>query len=352
MRQEQNGNAARFGAELRSLYAAAGRPTYAAVCHQAKAQLPPVRLGTSTLSAWLKGHNVPADPRSVAFLIGYLANLAKRRDRSFETHPSGWWDALYKAAVEEKRAGRGRGGRPASVSSASGQFREAAVLPEQKAARESEHFRPRYNHQVKQIFAGELLDRDAELADLSEFATSSEGCPYRWWQAQAWTGKSALMASFVLNPPPKVRVVSFFITARFAGQSDRTAFLEAVMSQLSELLGQSLPNALTEPSKQLWFLELLEQAAEKCARDGYRLVLAVDGLDEDRGVLVGGNFHSIAALLPGNPPARVRIIVASRPVPPVPIDVPAWHPLNNPAIIRPLSQSPMQAGEISTEHFC
>lgn len=96
------------------------------------------------------------------------------------------------------------------------------------------------------------------------------------------------MASFVLSPPPSVRVVSFFITARFAGQSDRAAFLEAVLGQLSELLGQSLPDTLTESSKQLWFLELLEQAAEKCARDGYRLILVIDGLDEDFGVLVGG----------------------------------------------------------------
>jgi hypothetical protein len=162
--QEQSGKTAQFAAELRVLYEAAGKPTYAAVCHQAKAQHPPVRMGTSTLSAWLKGDNVPADPRAVTFLIGYLANLAKRRDRNFETHPSGRWDALYKAAVEEKRAGRGRGGRPASDSSASGRFGAAGALMEQKPPREGKRFQPRYSHQVRQIFAGELLDREAELA--------------------------------------------------------------------------------------------------------------------------------------------------------------------------------------------
>lgn len=170
MAQEQSGKAAQFGAELRALYEAAGKPTYAAVCHQARAQRPPVRLGTSTLSAWLKGDNVPADPRTVAFLIGYLTNLAKRRNRGFAMHPSGWWDALYKAAVEEKRGGRGRGGRPSSTLSASARFREAPVSLEQKPTGERERFQPRYNHQVKQIFAGELLDRDAELAELSAFA--------------------------------------------------------------------------------------------------------------------------------------------------------------------------------------
>jgi hypothetical protein len=214
----------------------------------------------------------------------------------------------------------------------------AAVL-EQRQHRGGEHFRPRYIHQVRQIFACELLDRDAELAELSAFAASGDGCPYVWWQGDAWAGKSALMASFVLNPPPSVRVVSFFITARLAGQSDRAAFLEAVLGQLSELLGQSAPAALTESNQQMWFLELLEQAAAKCMRDGYRLVLVVDGLDEDLGMPVGGNVHSVAALLPGNPPAGVRIILAGRPAPPVPADVAAWHPLNSPEIVRPLPES-------------
>jgi tetratricopeptide (TPR) repeat protein len=190
-----------------------------------------------------------------------------------------------------------------------------------------------------QVFGGELLDRDAELAELSEFAVSGDGCPYAWWQGDAWTGKSALMAAFALNPPPGVHVVSFFITARFAGQSDRTAFLEAVLGQLSEFLDQAVPAALTESSQQMWFLELLEQAAERCMRDGFRLALVVDGLDEDRGMSVGEDVHSIAALLPGRPPAGVRIILAGRPAPPVPADVPAWHPLHSPAIVRPLPQS-------------
>jgi tetratricopeptide (TPR) repeat protein len=216
--------------------------------------------------------------------------------------------------------------------------RQAAAL-RKKQRRGGWRFRPRYIHQVTQVFAGDLLDRETELAELSEFATSDDGCPYVWWQGDAWTGKSALLAAFVLNAPPAVRVISFFITARFAGQSDRAAFLEAVLGQLSELLGQAAPDALTESAQQTWFLDLLGQAAEKCAEDGYRLVLVVDGLDEDRGMSAGGNVHSIAALLPGRPPAGVRVILAGRPAPPLPGDVPAWHPLRDPAIVRPLSQS-------------
>ena len=68
-----------------------------------------------------------------------------------------------------------------------------------------------------------LITHDAELAAR---CTGDHDRTYVWWQAEAWAGKTALMATFVLNPPPGVRVVSFFITARYAGQSDRRTFLE------------------------------------------------------------------------------------------------------------------------------
>ena len=86
-----------------------------------------------------------------------------------------------------------------------------------------------YLQQVQQIFPWQLIGRDAELAELEAFCTEPDGGSYVWWQGPPWAGKSALMAWFVLHPPAGVRVVSFFITARFAGQSDRTAFLEVVL---------------------------------------------------------------------------------------------------------------------------
>src|SRR5258708_5808257 len=92
-----------------------------------------------------------------------------------------------------------------------------------------------YLHQVQQIFPGQLVGRDAELAELAAFCTKPDAGPYVWWQGPAWAGKSALMAWFVLHPPPGVRVVSFFITSRYAGQSDRNAFLEMVLEQLAEV---------------------------------------------------------------------------------------------------------------------
>jgi hypothetical protein len=71
-----------------------------------------------------------------------------------------------------------------------------------------------------------------------------------------------------------------------------------------------------------------------------RLVLLIDGLDEDRSTASGDHPHSIAGLLPADPPAGMRVIVAGRPNPPIPDDVPNWHPLRDPGIVRRLSASP------------
>ncbi|MGQ4361673.1 hypothetical protein [Streptomyces sp. SAS_272] len=197
-----------------------------------------------------------------------------------------------------------------------------------------------YGKYVQQIAPAELLDRTAELDELAEFATGGPAAHgYLWWQAPAWAGKSALMSWFALSPPPKVDVVSFFVTARFAAHNDRWAFLEAVSDQLAVLGGTGLPR----PSRELWEAHLdrlLEAAVASCLRRGRRLVLLVDGLDEDQGVSAGSGTYSIAALLPVRPPRGMRVVVAGRPHPPIPYDVPDDHPLRLGATIRRLDASP------------
>ena len=74
-------------------------------------------------------------------------------------------------------------------------------------------------------------------------------------------------------------------------------------------------------------------------------MLVVDGLDEDRGVTTGPAAHSIAGLLPGDLPHGMRVIVAGRPNPPVPDDVPDWHPLRDRQVISMLVASPF-AGDV------
>ena len=136
-----------------------------------------------------------------------------------------------------------------------------------------------------------------------------------------------------------VRVVSFFITARFASQDNRVAFADAVLEQALALRGQSIPALLTESTRDAHMLTKLNEAAADACDRGERLVLVVDGLDEDR----GADGHSIAALLPARPVAGMRVIVASRPNPPLPPDVREDHPLHDPATVRALAQSPHAA---------
>jgi hypothetical protein len=134
--------------------------------------------------------------------------------------------------------------------------------------------------------------------------------------------------------------VSFFITARLAAQDTREAFTEVLLEQLADLTGQELLPVLPEVTREACLLDLMAQAAAACQQAGGRLVLVVDGLDEDRGVTTGPHAHSIAGLLPADPPAGMRVIVAGRPNPPIPDDVPDWHPLRDPGIIRLLKDSP------------
>ncbi|MGC4797182.1 hypothetical protein ACLQ3H_24135 [Micromonospora saelicesensis] len=192
---------------------------------------------------------------------------------------------------------------------------------------------------VTQIAPPSLRGRETELEELRHFCTVPDGEPYVWWQASAWSGKTALLSWFVLNPPPDVRVVSFFITARLKSHSDRSAFLEFVLAQLSEILDEPMPT-VTDASGEVEFRDRLARAARLCAERGERLLLVVDGLDEDRGVTAGPDAYSIAALLPQKLPDGVRVVVAGRPNPPIPEDVPAAHPLRRPPVVRALAASP------------
>jgi hypothetical protein len=195
--------------------------------------------------------------------------------------------------------------------------------------------RSAYLEQVRRIAPPEppgLVGREAELA---AFSSDPGQGPYVWWRASAWAGKSALMSWFVLHPPPGVQVVSFFVTARWKGQDDRNAFINAVLEQLADLLGQPIPAYLTETTRELHLLRMLTEAAEECQR----LILVVDGLDEDRGASTEPDAHSIAALLPARPVPGLRVIAAGRCDPPIPADVQDGHPLRDPAIVRVLDSS-------------
>ncbi|EOD69131.1 peptidase C14, caspase catalytic subunit P20 [Amycolatopsis vancoresmycina DSM 44592] len=162
--------------------------------------------------------------------------------------------------------------------------------------------RSHYLTRVESLAPPSLVDREDELAELARFCTSpdTEGA-YAWWQADAWSGKSALLTTFVLNPPPGVRLVAFFITGSQPGQSDRRAFVDNVLEQLCAVRGTPLPPS-TDATREAQLRGLLAEVAQDCRRRGEQFALVVDGLDEDLGRDGSPDGHSIAALLPVQPP--------------------------------------------------
>jgi Trypsin-like peptidase domain len=199
-------------------------------------------------------------------------------------------------------------------------------LPDVAPAGPGQLIRSAYLEQVRDVAPDALIGRDGELAEWAEFCAGPG--TYAWWQAGPWAGKSALASWFVTHPPAGVDIISFFITGRLAGQADSDAFLDAMIEQLTALGPASGGSAAAAGAQVGTWLSLLASAAAQTAERARRLVVVVDGLDEDdAGATPVRGRPSIASLLPRRPPAGVRVIVTSRPDPGLPDDVPAAHPL-------------------------
>jgi hypothetical protein len=180
-----------------------------------------------------------------------------------------------------------------------------------------------------------LRDRDDELDAFVRFCRSAD--PYSWWVGTPWAGKTALAAWFASRPPPNLVVVAFFVTARIRGQSTSPDFLNAVVPQLAAIAGEPPPALTDHMSGVGTFQRLVHAAADELARREATLVLLVDGLDEDLGAHVASGMHSIATLLPRDPPPNVKVLVTSRTDPGLPGDVVDEHPLRRvePRRLRP-----------------
>ncbi len=182
-----------------------------------------------------------------------------------------------------------------------------------------------YLAEVRAIAPQQISNRDAELRALTDFCVGENA--YQWWQGPPWAGKTALAAWFVLHPPPGIRVAWFFVTRRIDGRADSDAFTNSMIDQLALLARLPIPRDIPKLAQNELFTYLLDAAAYRLRQTGERLVLVVDGLDEDTAGHQGRERRSIASLLPYSPPDGVRVLVTSREHPLLPDDMPSRHPL-------------------------
>ena len=169
-----------------------------------------------------------------------------------------------------------------------------------------------------------LVDREQELADLKAFVCSSDDVWYAM-EADMVSGKTAVMASFALNPPDDVHMVSFFIRRTGGDENDRGTFAFVMGAQLAKILGHEYTEPVRDPAQCTEFRQMLRQAATACRSEATPrpLVLLIDGIDEDSYFENpdGADAKSILSLLPRRLPEGVKIITASRPNPRLPKDV-------------------------------
>ncbi|MFK4184317.1 hypothetical protein ACI2L4_09900, partial [Streptomyces sparsogenes] len=123
-----------------------------------------------------------------------------------------------------------------------------------------------------------LIDRDAELTALDEFAGSD--AQWLWIKGEAFAGKTALLASFALYPPDDVDVVACFLR-RTIGDNTAVYALDVLNRQLAALADQrGHPPSLNLSDRIYDFGELLGHASDACVQRGRRLLVLIDGLDE------------------------------------------------------------------------
>ena len=183
-------------------------------------------------------------------------------------------------------------------------------------------------NEVRSFAPDELVGRAAEMQRFADFC--ADNAFYLWWQARPWAGKTALAAWIAAHPPPGTEFVSFFITTRRPNQNDSFSYLTGVTEQLMAIAGRDSSPVTSVSGRHGEYLLLLTEAVKAARARGNRLVLLVDGLDEDRTAL----GTSIAGLLPAERLQGLRVLVTSRPQLSLPRDVDENHPLRHARVER------------------
>ncbi|MEW2133192.1 hypothetical protein [Streptomyces sp. NPDC005435] len=309
-------------ADLKTLYAAAGGGaefTYTRLVQLAEQH--GCTVAKSNLSDWFN-KTPPQRPRHVDYvtqvLIPFLEDRAARRTPGHVRMPVGAWGRRLRAAQGVSTGGQG--GHGPRVHAAS----RGRLLKGPSQA-------------LLDVLPGDLEDREQEVAELRAFVTAPAGAPsYMWWQAGPWAGKTALVSWFAARQLPAGVDVAHYVVAGRLGTDRRDGFVLAVGEQLAAAAGSRRRPALDRKRPAL---DLLYEAAARARAERHRrLVLLVDGLDEDADA--GLESAGIAGLLPKVPPYGMRVIVTGRPHPRVPVKLAPDHPLRDASIVRRLSHSP------------
>ena len=150
-----------------------------------------------------------------------------------------------------------------------------------------------YRLQVADIAPTALRGRDRELAMLAAFCAGTE--PYAWCQAEAWAGKTALMAWFVLHPPAGVDVAAFFVVAE-PGRPVRQRRLPGGDGRAADRAGRAAAGGPGDERRPPGSAAGAAGRGGRAGRAaGRRLVLVIDGLDEDTGPADRQGEHRLAA---------------------------------------------------------
>lgn len=168
---------------------------------------------------------------------------------------------------------------------------------------------------------GVLIAREVELADLAAFATGEQQC--RWIRAQAFAGKTALLAYFALHPPENVDVVACFLRSTTAENTAHEA-MSVLNEQLAAYLQRTDDYRESRTTRLRFDLQhdLLPAAAQAARQAGRHLLVLVDGLDE----YAPDETLELSAWLPAAAlPEGVYLLVASREG--VSVHLPDRHPL-------------------------
>ncbi|MDT0266726.1 hypothetical protein RM844_10515 [Streptomyces sp. DSM 44915] len=287
-------------------------------------------LTLGTLRNWQAGTTAPAaTEESETTFWGLISTLQAMLEHP--PHSNAEWEAALRAAqheaVEEKRARQEFSPRQDPSNSF-----VRAHLPV---------LRPR----------GGLVGRKAERDALHAFVRAEDAddpwaAGYLCWEAALPVGKTALLADYVKRPSPDVDVLNFFVSAA-RGTHHRAAFSAELGRQARAFLHRNA-KSVPDPGTPEAFAELLTLAAAKAAGRGRRLLLVVDGLDED--AAWSAPAGSIAALLPVRPVANLRVVLSLRAAAPLPAELPAEHPLRRQECLRALGAgSPERAVRIERE---